>query len=147
MVVIVGVNGSGKSSTINLFNRLYDPIEGEILVDGLPLTSYKMNDVRRAMAILRQDCHPYPLSLRLNLALGCPDRGVLADEETQAALEAGGADAFVQKLPQKVDTVLNPVRLSSLHFQSGAIKEMKKMAREKEKVTGISGGESQRLAA
>jgi len=147
MVVIVGVNGSGKSSTIKLFNRLYDPTKGEILVDGLPLASYKLKDVRRAMAILRQDHDSYPLSLRLNVALGCPEREMPSDEEIQDALKAGGADVFVEKLPMKVNTVLDPVKLSTVFFQGETLEEMNKMVEEREKVTDVSGGESQRLAA
>ncbi|KLO19102.1 P-loop containing nucleoside triphosphate hydrolase protein [Schizopora paradoxa] len=147
MVVIVGVNGSGKSSTIKLFNRLYDPTDGEILVDGLPLTSYKLKDIRRAMAILRQDHTSYPLSLRLNVALGSPDNEYPSDEELSNALRAGGADAFVEKLPKKLDTVLNPVKLCSLRFRGETEEELKKMVDEKEKTTDVSGGETQRLAA
>lgn len=147
MVVIVGVNGSGKSSTIKLFNRLYDPTEGEVLVDGLPLTSYKLKDIRRAMAILRQDHDSYPLSLRLNVALGCPEREMPSDKEIQEALVAGGADEFVEKLPKKVDTTLDPVKLSTLYFQGETLEEMNTMVEEREKVTDVSGGESQRLAA
>ncbi|KLO12495.1 P-loop containing nucleoside triphosphate hydrolase protein [Schizopora paradoxa] len=147
MVVIVGVNGSGKSSTIKLFNRLYDPTEGEILVDGLPLTAYKLKDVRRAMAILRQDHDSYPLSLRLNVALGAPEREMPSDEEIQEALKAGGADTFVEKLPKKADTVLDPVKLSSVYFEGEALEEMNTMVEEREKITDVSGGESQRLAA
>jgi len=147
MVVIVGVNGSGKSSTIKLFNRLYDPTEGEVLVDGLPLSSYKLKDVRRAMAILRQDHTSYPLSLRLNVALGCPDHEVPTEEELQKALQAGGAESFVEKLPKKLDTVLNPVKMAKLRSKGDTAEEIKKVVEEREKVTNVSGGESQRLAA
>ena len=90
MVVIVGVNGSGKSSAIKLFNRLYDPSEGQILVDDLPLPSYKVKDIRRAMAILRQDFSLYPLSVRLNVALGSPENENPTKEELAKALKAGG---------------------------------------------------------
>lgn len=147
MVVIVGVNGSGKSSAIKLFNRLYDPTDGEILVDGLPLSSYKLKDIRRAMAILRQDHTSYPLSLRLNVALGCPDLEHPTDEDLAKALRAGGADAFVEKLPRKLDTVLDPVKISTLHIRGETVEELKKMVDEREKTTDVSGGESQRLAA
>ena len=145
MVVIVGVNGSGKSSAIKLFNRIYDPTEGEILVDDLPLSSYKIKDVRRAMAILRQDHKSYPLSLRLNIALGCPDNDNPSDEELVKALRTAGAEKIVEKLPRKLDTVLDPVSLSTIRGEP--VEEMKKLVDEKEKTTDVSGGESQRLAA
>ncbi|KLO19110.1 P-loop containing nucleoside triphosphate hydrolase protein [Schizopora paradoxa] len=147
MVVIVGANGSGKSSTFKLFNRIYDPTEGEVLVDGLPLSSYKLKDVRRAMAILRQDHTPYPLSLRMNIALGSPDNENPSEEELIKALQAGGADRFIEKLPKKLDTVLDPVQLSWLNLNGESNDVLKKMVADKEKVTDVSGGESQRLAA
>ena len=146
MVVIVGVNGSGKSSVIKLFNRLYDPTEGEILVDGLPLTSYAMDDIRRSMAILRQEHLPYPVSLLQNVALGHPDCDP-TDTELEEAIRQGGAHTFLEKLPNKLNTVLNPVQMASLHFQGEPIKELKDIIEGKQKVTDISGGESQRLAA
>lgn len=79
MVVIVGVNGSGKSSIIKLFNRLYDPSGGTIFLDGTPIQDYCIADVRRAMAVLRQNHIPYPLSIRENIALGLSERRVNDD--------------------------------------------------------------------
>ncbi len=70
-----------------------------------------------------------------------------SDEEIQDALKAGGADVFVEKLPMKVNTVLDPVKLSTVFFQGETLEEMNKMVEEREKVTDVSGGESQRLAA
>ena len=145
MVVIVGVNGSGKSSAIKLFNRLYDPSEGQILVDDLPLSSYKVKDIRRAMAILRQDFSLYPLSVRLNVALGSPENENPTKEELAKALKAGGADTFVNKLPEKLDTVLFP--RSQTIYGMDAPNELKKMVEERGRHPGMSGGEMQRLAA
>ncbi|KLO19086.1 P-loop containing nucleoside triphosphate hydrolase protein, partial [Schizopora paradoxa] len=148
MVAIVGTNGSGKSTAINLFNRIYDTTEGEILIDGLPIKSYRANDVRSAMAILRQKHFSYPLSLGVNVALGCPDQyDTVTDEEIHEALEEGGADAFIKKLPKGVNTVLSPVRLSSLNIEGEENEELNAMIKENEKHTDVSGGESQRLAA
>ena len=148
MVVIVGVNGSGKSSAIKLFNRLYDPTEGEILVDDLPLSSYKLKDVRQAMAILRQDHICYPLNMRLNVALGCPDNENPTDEELVKALKGGGADKFVEKLPKKLDTELHVNNNSYLTLAGqGVVSYDRKEMVYGEGINGMSGGESQRLAA
>ena len=131
---------------IKLFNRLYDPTGGEISVDGLPLTSYVMDDIRRSMAILRQEHVPYPVSLLQNVALGHPDCDP-TDTELEEAIRQGGAHTFIEKLPNKLNTVLDPVPMTDMCFRGKVIDELKKIIEEKGKVTDISGGESQRLAA
>lgn len=115
MVVIVGVNGSGKSSIIKLFNRLYDPSGGTIFLDGTPIQDYRIADVRRAMAVLRQNHIPYPLSIRENIALGLSERRVNDDAllgELEEAADQGGALSFIKKLDKGMDTVLKPVTLT-----------------------------------
>ena len=61
--VIVGKNGSGKSTILKLITRLYDPTEGEILIDGHNLKSLKLADLRKALAVLFQDYTHFPLSV------------------------------------------------------------------------------------
>ena len=146
LVVIIGVNGSGKSSTIKLFNRIYDPTEGEILLDGQLLKSYRLDDIRRSMAILRQDHTPYPVSIRQNITLGLVDK-IAGEEDIENAIEAGGAQNFINKLPKKLDTILKPVTLSQVRCPKDVISEIKDMVDEKEKVIDLSGGETQRLSA
>ena len=63
--VIVGANGSGKSTILKLVARIYDPTEGEILLDGKDIKTLRLADLRRAMAILFQDYSHFPLSVRL----------------------------------------------------------------------------------
>ena len=152
MVAIVGVNGSGKSTATKLFNRLYDVTEGQILIDGLPIALYKAKEVRRAIAILRQEHSKYPLNLRLNVALGSPDQIETIDEEIHQALEAGGANAFIEKLPRGLDTIVSPLMGQSGLCQRGGfeleyelIDQLKMM--QKDQDLSLSGGESQRLAA
>ncbi|TDL21486.1 P-loop containing nucleoside triphosphate hydrolase protein [Rickenella mellea] len=146
MAVIVGVNGSGKSSMIKLFNRLYDPTDGKILVDGLPLQSYKISDIRRSMAILCQEHPPYPVSLRDNIAFGLPDEEV-TDEDVELAARQGGASDFILKLQKGFKTTLDPVDATNCHYHSKMPAAFKELMEKKEKPTAISGGESQRLAA
>ena len=62
--VIVGSNGSGKSTILKLVARIYDPTEGSIFIDGQDIKSLKLADLRRAMAILFQDYTHFPLSVR-----------------------------------------------------------------------------------
>ena len=65
--VIVGANGSGKSTILKLVARIYDPTEGVILLDGKDIKTLRLADLRRAMAILFQDYSHFPLSVRLAL--------------------------------------------------------------------------------
>ncbi|KAL5533615.1 hypothetical protein ACEPAG_75 [Sanghuangporus baumii] len=146
LVVIVGVNGSGKSSAIKLLTRLYDPSSGEILLDGRPLPSYKLHDIRRATAILRQDHPVLPLSLLENVALGLPERNV-DDDEVRAAISQGGAEKVVQKLKNGPETVLDPVKTVDTSFIGDTDEELKKVVDDKEVKTDLSGGETQRLSA
>lgn len=145
MVIIVGENGSGKTSLMKLFNRMYDPDRGQILLDGLPLQSYKLSDLRNAMAILRQDHTPYPLSLRENIALGLP-RHETTTLELEDAAQKGGALGFIEKLDNKMETILHPEVLSRTYFPKNPIKELKAIVEGKQRRTNLSGGESQRLA-
>ena len=146
-MVIVGVNGSGKSSLTKLLNRLYDVTEGEILIDGKNIRDYKRADLRRAVAMLRQFHEPYPLTLRENLSLGLPGREI-SSEELGLALQKGGAEDFVSKLEHGLDTILDPVSgLSESYFTDEPVAKLKAILSEKTKSLDISGGEKQRLAA
>ena len=146
LVVIVGVNGSGKSSMIKLLARLYDPSAGEVLLDGLPLSKYKISDVRHAIAILRQDHPVLPVSLRENIALGLSGR-IATNDDIDEAIRLGGAEKFVQKLKRGQETVLNPITTAHAHFTGDTDTDLKSILEEKETKTDLSGGETQRLSA
>jgi ABC-type bacteriocin/lantibiotic exporter with double-glycine peptidase domain len=62
--VIVGSNGSGKSTILKLICRLYDPTEGQILFDGRDIRTLKLVDLRKALSVLFQDYTYFPLSVR-----------------------------------------------------------------------------------
>jgi ATP-binding cassette, subfamily B, bacterial len=72
--VIIGENGSGKSTIIKLLTRLYDPTEGQILVDGIDLRNYDHEMWRREIGIIFQDYMRYDLLLRDNIGIGDLDR-------------------------------------------------------------------------
>jgi ATP-binding cassette, subfamily B, bacterial len=69
-VALVGENGSGKSTLIKLLARLYDPTEGEILIDDKPLTSFNLDEWRQNIAIIFQDFGRYSLTFGENIVLG-----------------------------------------------------------------------------
>lgn len=72
-VGIVGASGSGKSSIIRLLLRLYDPMEGNILLDGAPISAIDVKDLRSRMAVVSQDTAILNDTIARNIALGRPD--------------------------------------------------------------------------
>lgn len=66
-VAIVGDNGSGKTTIINLLLRLLEPTEGEILMDGIPVTEYNIEDYRRKFSVVSQDVHLFKGTVKDNI--------------------------------------------------------------------------------
>ncbi|KAF8903459.1 P-loop containing nucleoside triphosphate hydrolase protein, partial [Gymnopilus junonius] len=147
LVVIVGANGSGKSTLIRILSRLYDPSSGQVLIDGLPSSSYRIDDLHTATTLLSQDNLIYPLSLGENIGLGYPEC-IDAEELIREAAEKGGALQVVQKLKDGMNTELDPViEMISTGMYGNKnhplYVEMEKMR----KPIDISGGEKQRIVA
>jgi ABC-type multidrug transport system fused ATPase/permease subunit len=109
VVVIVGANGSGKSSLVKLLSRLYNPSSGNVLLDGQLAQSYMEEDLHRACAVLSQEHHLLTgLSIAENIGLG--DVGKVKDRPSvTTAAEKGGATALLSKLSHGLDTVLEPM--------------------------------------
>lgn len=66
-VAIVGENGSGKTSIVNLLLRLQEPTDGEILLDGTPITTYNIEDYRRKFSVVSQDIHLFQGTIKDNI--------------------------------------------------------------------------------
>ncbi|KAK7462807.1 hypothetical protein VKT23_007387 [Stygiomarasmius scandens] len=147
LVVIVGANGSGKSTLIKLLGRLYNPTSGSILVDGEDITKYKLSSLRRAAAMLTQDHHLYPLSIKENIGLGFAEK--MNDEDMiMDAARKGGAEDVIKRLGSGMDTVLDP---KGYQFAYKVLTTDKTALAEKlkslKKTGDVSGGERQRLVA
>ncbi|KAG2748574.1 P-loop containing nucleoside triphosphate hydrolase protein [Suillus brevipes Sb2] len=121
LCIIVGTNGSGKSTILNLISRIYDPIEGTILIDNRDIKTLRLADLRTAMSILFQDFTHFPLSISENIGLGNPalahDNDKIREAARLGSMLASG---------RRVDfSVLNGLPTMNL---------------------GLSGGQRQRLA-
>lgn len=102
-VAFVGHTGSGKSSLIKLLLRFYEPQRGEILLDGVPLTRLRTDDVRRQIGLVSQDVFLFQGTIRENIAYGVPDASEAAILEAARAAEAM---EFIDALPDGLDTVV-----------------------------------------
>lgn len=91
---IVGVNGAGKTTLIKLLCRIYDPTEGQILVNGIDLRDLKLEDWQNAIGILFQDFPIYNLTIRESIGVGRISE-TPAKEELERAAKYSGADEFI----------------------------------------------------
>lgn len=111
-VAIVGPSGAGKSTLFQLLLRLFDPAQGRILVDGVPLTDLLPQDARTLFSVMPQEGGVFNTSARSNIAFGATHAPSNQDVEDAARL--AHAHTFIKDLPQGYDTVLGErgVRLS-----------------------------------
>ena len=101
-VALVGATGSGKTTLASLVPRLYDPVEGRVLIDGADVRDVDMASLRREIALVSDDAFLFSASLRENIAYARPDA---SDEEVrQAAARAGLADFVENELPDGYET-------------------------------------------
>lgn len=101
-VALVGPTGAGKSTIVQLLPRLFDPEKGEILIDGRPLRSFNPKSVREAIAYVPQKPFLFLDTIKENIAFG---RAFSEDQIVEAAKRAH-ADEFIQRLPDKYNTML-----------------------------------------
>lgn len=124
-LALVGSNGAGKTTLIKLLLRLYDPTGGRILLDGVDLREYDLDDFRKTATVFFQDYVRYEMRVRDNIAFG--DLSILADSPLLAAASfQSGAHEMIDRLPRKFDQVLGhrfegAVALSSGEWQKLAL--------------------------
>jgi ATP-binding cassette subfamily B protein len=123
-IALIGENGQGKTTVVKLITRLYDPTEGEILLDGVDLREYDLNELHKEMGVIFQDFMRYEMTARENIAVGHVEV-----EHTEAdivvAAEKSLAASVVAKLGNGYDQMLGR------RFETGV---------------DLSGGEWQRIA-
>jgi ATP-binding cassette, subfamily B, bacterial MsbA len=94
---IVGGSGAGKSTLVSLLCRLYDPTEGTVRVDGIPLTQLQLESWRQRIAFAGQDAELLTGTIRDSIVYGAPS---LDDEEVACFAQAAHADEFIRLLPE-----------------------------------------------
>lgn len=104
-IALVGLNGAGKTTLIKLITRLYDPTEGQILLDGQDIRDYDTKELYRLFGIIFQDFGKYAVSVGENIAFGDVEREPDAEQIRKAAHQSD-ADTFIEKLPNGYQTAL-----------------------------------------
>ena len=98
-IALVGLNGAGKTTLVKLLTRLYDPTEGQILLDGVDLREYDLTSLRRRIGVIFQDFVQYHLTARENIGFGQVE--ALEDRaQVVAAAQKGGAHPIIERLPE-----------------------------------------------
>ena len=96
-VALIGENGEGKTTIVKLLTRLYDPLEGQVLLDGVDLREYALEDLYREIGVIFQDFMRYEMTARENIAVGKIEQ--LEDlERLRHSAEKSMADQVVGKL-------------------------------------------------
>ncbi len=127
-VAFIGENGSGKTTIVKLLARLYDPVCGQILLDGVDLRDYDLVELRSAVSVVFQDFVRYDLTVRDNVGFGdLPSR--VADRHLEAAVQKSGARTLIEKLPLRYDQILgrrfkDGIDLSGGEWQKVALARM-----------------------
>eukprot|EP00928_Gymnodinium_smaydae_P048628 TRINITY_DN32526_c0_g1_i1.p1 TRINITY_DN32526_c0_g1~~TRINITY_DN32526_c0_g1_i1.p1 ORF type:complete len:787 (-),score=116.79 TRINITY_DN32526_c0_g1_i1:561-2921(-) len=105
-VAFVGSTGCGKSTSIKLIERFYEPNAGEILLDGRNIAEYDIHHLRQHMSVVAQENILFSTIIRENIIYGLPRerRETITDDEIEAACRKANAWTFIQDFPRKLET-------------------------------------------
>lgn len=118
-VAFVGASGSGKSTSIQLLQRFYDPLQGQVFLDGTDIRQLNLRWLREQIGVVSQEPVLFNMSIRQNLMMGL-NRSA-SQEEIVAACQKANCHAFISKLPQGYDTLVGSGMLSGGQKQRIAI--------------------------
>lgn len=104
-VALIGENGAGKTTLVKLLARLYDPTAGRILLDGVDLREYDVEDLRREIGVIFQDFMRYEMVIRENIGFGNIDS--LDDQDRiESAARKSLAESVIDRLPKGYDQMV-----------------------------------------
>lgn len=120
MLAVVGRSGSGKSTLAKLISRLYDPLEGVVLMEDVPLTDLSLEVLRAQIGVVAQDTSLFNATIAENIAYGRVGAGIA---DIRRAAEAAQLGPLIERLPDGFDTLVGErgVRLSGGERQRMAI--------------------------
>ena len=120
VVALVGPSGAGKSTVVQLIPRFYDVDEGTVLVDGLDVRAFPVEDLRRRMGAVPQEVQMFSGTIAENLRVAAPDA---TDEDLVVAAKAANAHRFIDDFPEGYASVVGErgVQLSGGQRQRIAI--------------------------
>ncbi len=104
-LALVGENGAGKTTLVKLLARLYEPSEGRILLDGVDIRDYKLDEYRDAIGVIFQDYVRFQLKVDENIAIGQIDE-VTNRPKIETSAHKSLANQVIERLPNQFDQVL-----------------------------------------
>lgn len=119
VVAIVGLSGSGKSTIVNLLLQLYEPTNGQILIDGVPLSELDTRWFRERIGFVGQEPKLFRMDVSSNIKYGCPRE--VSQEEVEWAAKQAYAHDFIMALPDGYNTIVDDALLSGGQKQRVAI--------------------------
>lgn len=117
-ICLVGENGSGKSTFVKLLLRIYDPTHGRVLLDGIDLKEYDINELRAFFGVLFQDYIKFSDSVHNCIGFGNVDK-IHDNQEIEKAAEIAGASEFIENYKNKYDTNLSKMFFNDAVEPSG----------------------------
>lgn len=121
MIAIIGPTGSGKTTLISLIPRFYDPIQGSLKIDGIDIGDYKLESLRKRIAIVSQDIFIFNDTIRNNMIYGLQRK--IEQDELDSSAELANLYEFITSLPKGYETIVGDrgVKLSGGEKQRVAI--------------------------
>ncbi|NBJ88559.1 ABC transporter ATP-binding protein [Acutalibacter sp. 1XD8-36] len=118
-IAIIGQNGSGKSTVLNLLLRFYTPDSGEIMADGMPVSQLSLNEYRSLFSVVSQEPYLFLGDIAGNIDL----TGQALPGQVSAAMEASGVADYIGRMPEGMKTLIgrNGARLSGGEKQKLAV--------------------------
>ncbi|CEF63422.1 ABC transporter B family member 5 [Strongyloides ratti] len=112
-LTFVGLSGSGKSTTMQVIERLYDLLDGILEIDDVNVKDYNIRHYRNAVSVVSQEPNLFDLSIKENICYGIEN---VSDEELHKAATIANVHDFIENLPKKYDT---PVGIKGRNFSGG----------------------------